>query len=522
MKIIKLFMSFLTVVIILVASLIITAAFYISTKFSNQSLNEMLFYLNNGVEGTSNEVFVSGIKESIVPLLITFGLCLIPIIKVNKNINIIEINAKRKRFKFTLFPSQLLYRFRFLYASLLLLLSLTASFYLVGVDQYIKQKNSFSTIFEEHYVNPKDVAITFPEKKRNFIVLYLESAENSLLSAENGGGWEYTVVPELEGLAMDNINFSNSDKIGGALPVEGTGWTVAGLVGTSAGIPLKIPIDGNEYTTSDNFLSGAYALGDVLKNEGYNLEFMVGSYATFGGRSNYYNNHGGYEIFDLYTAISEGKMLESDIVWWGFDDSNLFKWAKEEITELANKEGPFSFSFLTVNTHFPDGYLEDGVENTFNTQYENVFAHSSKQVNDFVNWLKTQDFYENTTLVILGDHLSMQDPEFFKTHMDSEYTRTIYNAFINSPAEPNNSKNRQFTPLDMYPTILASIGVDIESNRLGLGTNLFSNRETLVEELGYEHVNEELIKNSNYYNNNILQDDYLELLDKAESEKEQE
>ena len=53
----------------------------------------------------------------------------------------------------------------------------------------------------------------------------------------------------------------------------------------------------------------------------------------------------------------------------------------------------------------------------------------------------------------------------------------FYNTIINSKVEPKNYKNRTFTSLDMYPTILASLGVEIEGNQLGLGVNLFSNKK---------------------------------------------
>jgi len=89
---------------------------------------------------------------------------------------------------------------------------------------------------------------------------------------------------------------------------------------------------------------------------------------------------------------------------------------------------------------------------------------------------------------------------------DEIENRTIYNAIINSPIHSNNTKNREFSAFDMYPTTLAAIGVNIEGDRLGLGTNLFSNKKTLIEELGYKKFNEELKKKSFYYKNIILKD----------------
>ena len=72
----------------------------------------------------------------------------------------------------------------------------------------------------------------------------------------------------------------------------------------------------------------------------------------------------------------------------------------------------------------------------------------------------------------------------------------------------------------MYPTILASIGAKIEGERLGLGTNLFAGTETLIEELGYNYFNDELKKNSDFYNKGLLGDDYY--LIKKQEQKEEE
>ena len=57
-----------------------------------------------------------------------------------------------------------------------------------------------------------------------------------------------------------------------------------------------------------------------------------------------------------------------------------------------------------------------------------------------------------------------------------DYKRRIYNCFINLPdgLMIGETTNREFSILDMVPTILASIGADIEGDRLALGTNLFS------------------------------------------------
>jgi phosphoglycerol transferase len=155
---------------------------------------------------------------------------------------------------------------------------------------------------------------------------------------------------------------------------------------------------------------------------------------------------------------------------------------------------------LTVDTHTKDGYLDETCELKFNSKYANVLYCADQKINSFINWIKEQDFYDNTTIIITGDHLTMQ-LDFYD---ESYNNRTIYNTIINSKIKPKKEKNRLFSTLDMFPTTLASLGVEIEGNRLGLGVNLFSKEKTILEELGFKYINNELTKTSIYYNKKII------------------
>ena len=124
-----------------------------------------------------------------------------------------------------------------------------------------------------------------------------------------------------------------------------------------------------------------------------------------------------------------------------------------------------------------------------------------------------------SSIVIVGDHLGMQT-EFYTEKTKNEYYRTIYNVVINPAIEKNNNINRIFTAMDMYPTMLASIGAKIEGEKIGLGTNLYSGIPTLAEEYGISYLNEELVKNSRFYNEKILGDDYYIMKKNAQKESE--
>ena len=137
-------------------------------------------------------------------------------------------------------------------------------------------------------------------------------------------------------------------------------------------VPLKLSINGNAYGDYQTFLPGAVTLGDILNKNGYNQMIMFGSDASFAGRDSFYKSHGNYEIYDYYTALEDEKMTEEDFVWWGFEDKDLYKYAKEQITELSKKDEPFNFTMLTVDTHAQGGYLSSICKEKFNNNYKNV------------------------------------------------------------------------------------------------------------------------------------------------------
>lgn len=186
----------------------------------------------------------------------------------------------------------------------------------------------------------------------------------------------------------------------------------------------------------------------------------------------YFTDHGNYDIIDYQYAVENGWIPEDYYVWWGYEDSYLFEFAKEQLWDLSSQEEPFNLTMLTVDTHFEDGYVCEKCEDTYgDDQYANVMSCSSKQIAEFIQWIQKQDFYENTTIVLAGDHLTM-DSDFCED-VSFDYERKTYVSYINSAAEAEINTSRTYTTFDHFPTTLAALGTQIEGNRLGLGTNLF-------------------------------------------------
>ena len=322
-----------------------------------------------------------------------------------------------------------------------------------------------------------------------------------------GGALEYNLIPELTQLAQNNINFSHNDSVGGFQQITGASWTIGAMVAHTAGVPLKVP-DGiddwqNGYGKDGEFLDELTNLTSILQEEGYYQTLMVGSWIVFGGRDTYYNNHGVDHIYDLITGREDGIVSPgywND--WWGFEDLYLYEYAKRELTEIAKQDQPFAFTMLTVDTHHIGGFTCQLCGSNYEESYENAIACASKQVSEFITWLTQQDFYENTTIVITGDHCSM-DNGYFQRNVDAGYQRHVYNCFINAAATPVRTKQRQFCAMDMFPTTLAAMGCKIEGDRLGLGTNLFSAVPTLMERIGYYELSTLLGQKSAYYDSHF-------------------
>ena len=470
-------------------------------EFGDTGFDSVLYTLFSEMGGTDPQVIANYMKTAALPTAV----CLLVAVLViwNRFSYLEELFAKIKG---GLYPFS--NRASVVVSVVLSVCLLVNAAVTVDLPAYISYVSQQSTIYQDEYIDPAKADITFPEEKRNLIYIYLESMENSFMSQENGGALDHNPIPELTALAEEgeNINFSHTDGIGGFYNMTGASWTIGAMVSQTSGIPLKVPIgvDRNEYG-QDSFLPGATVLSDILDENGYYQALMVGSDANFGGRAPYYTQHGLDEVLDIFDAREVGIVPPGYYVFWGMEDFHLFDFAKQELPRIAAQEEPFAFTLLTVDTHRPNGYVCEKCVGLWGEQYENVMSCSSKQVYDFIEWLKQQDFYENTTVIIAGDHVTM-DENYISRAVPEDYTRTVYNCFMNSAVDTANNKNRQFVAADMFPTTLAAMGCTIEGDRLGLGTNLFSEKPTLVEEMGYEAFDAQLAMTSDYYTRNFFFD----------------
>lgn len=478
-KILTMLGTTLAVLLMVLATIIYFSIQWMFDTWSNLTMDELVYHLTAPLEGTNEAMIAEYLSMCITPAVLVLILAVI-----------LFIAWHRKKRYFVLMGAGMV-------TSLAVSVTVVhGAWNKLDAGSYMEAQGTYSTFIDDNYVDPAEVTLNFPEKKRNLIYIFLESMETTYADKENGGAFKKNVIPELTELAQENEDFSGeSMELNGGYAMPGTGWTMGAMFAQTSGLPLNISIDENSMDTQDSFFPNIITLGDVLESVGYSQTLVLGSNATFGGRRLYFSEHGNYDFIDYNYAL-EKEMIPNDYqVWWEYEDQKLFEFAKGKILELALEEEVFNVTLLTVDTHFEDGYVCQLCQDLFrNDQYANVMACSSQQVKEFIEWVQQQDFYENTTIVLIGDHPTM-DSDFCKG-VDSNYTRRVYTAYINPLAEVEISKERNYTTFDVFPTTLAALGVEIEGERLGLGTNLFSSTQTLTERFGVDIEKREIKKKS--------------------------
>ena len=467
---------FITVSVLLAASIT-----WMFQTWNHLTMDELMYQLQAPMDGTNRNMIMDYIKSCIPITVIVLIAAILLLVLIRKK--------------------KVIYRMAvvilFVGAAAIIAYYIAMAWDRLDIGNYTENQSTYSEFIDVNYVDPAETELTFPETKRNLIYIFLESMETTYTDIENGGGFEEGCIPLLTELAQENEDFSGEDTaLNGGYAMPGTTWTAGALFAQTSGLPLSIPIEDNSMDTQDSFFPGIVTLGDILEQQGYEQVFMIGSEAEFGGRKLYFTEHGNYDIEDYPYFVDAGKIEQGRWVWWGFEDLYLFEFAKEKLTELSQEDEPFNLTLLTVDTHFEDGYTCSECGDEFgDNNYANVMACSDRQVYEFVRWIQEQDFYENTTIVISGDHLTM-DSDFCED-VDSDYTRRVYTTYINADTEVEDvTMTRGYTTFDNFPTTLASLGVKIDGDRLGLGTNLFSDTLTLEETYGIDRMAEELQKKS--------------------------
>lgn len=306
--------------------------------------------------------------------------------------------------------------------------------------------------FASGFVEPRQVRLT-PERRRNLILIYAESMESGYRDARLFG--RDLLAP--------------TDRLGGYSyawyrPMPGTNWTIAAMVATQCGVPLKVYAQ-QELREGRSFLPGATCLGDILAAHGYRNVFLGGVALSFSGKGRFLQDHGYAETWGLEEWDRAG-VPRADINAWGRLDTDLFQQARVQLAQLHASGQPFNLTLLTLNTHNPFGFLSEECRKRGVSTFDGIVQCSAEQITEFIEFAREKGYLKDTVVVVIGDHLARSNPAYEKLTQDGQ-RRGIFNLFVGKDLPAPNTG--EIVPFDLFPTLVELAGIRVDGDRLALG-----------------------------------------------------
>ncbi len=510
-KSVLIYQFFVFIVLFFFLSLIFSC-FWLDLNFQITSFQQVLFHLRAPLGEAGDYQVYSFVLENILPpflisLLIAFADFFYQLfILILKKLNPVFIFIQKEYLKL-----------QFIFVFVVVVLGVYIADHYLYISGYLETKDDISTLYEDYYQNFDDSVLKDFKPQQNLVVIFAESFISSLTARANPNGVGVhpetplgNLTPFFGDVALQNINFSQTNRVGGVVETEGTGWTAAGLVAYLCGIPLTTPFE--DLSLATHFLRSAVCAPDVLHQAGYTQVFLGGSNFQFAGKKHFLENHH-ILVKDLSYLQNKDEnaknILKDEEIKhaWGINDKALLNFARKEFVDLNKTKKPFVLYLLTLDTHMPpnsssceDDVLFDKVRNYDGLkwgEYERAFNCADKTIKRFVEDISKSEFGENTAIIILGDH----NPHRFQVY-SHERKSPLYNVFINTLFEKKENKdltkNRTLTHFDLTPLLLESVGISAEV--FGLGRNPFKGKSLLETDFSLEGLNQEILHPNAKYN----------------------
>jgi lipoteichoic acid synthase len=167
---------------------------------------------------------------------------------------------------------------------------------------------------------------------------------------------------------------------------------------------------------------------------------------------------------------------------FGPSDEELYKVGMDKIMALAKQKKPFYTQFVTVSSHFPFHIPDDRKriaipESMKGSQLGDYLAavnYTDYALGTFIDRLKQEGVWDDTVLVVYGDHFGLQpqanDPAFIKSQLGITYDPNV--SRFNIPLimhVPGENKGKVIEQaggqLDILPTVANLLGIDLKSEK---------------------------------------------------------
>lgn len=317
----------------------------------------------------------------------------------------------------------------------------------------------------------------------NLLILYLESIERTYSDEQFGDAYE-----DLHRLGERGVVFE------GVRQMENTGWTMAGMIASQCGVPLMPAglLHDSQFEPLKSVVPGIDCLGDILAAQGYRLSYLGGASKEFAGKGLFYRGHQFQSVQgkeELTRQLDNPEYVND----WGLFDDSLYDMTVDEIRRLDEADdGPWGVVTLSITGHAPNGFpAQSCIERQGPFDGQDILYSvecSAWLARNLIDRLDNEGLLDNTLVAIMSDHLTMRVSVWDElTMLDRQNTFML----LGDHLTPRRVQ-RDATMLDVFPTILESLGFTLDDHRAGLGVSLLGDQETLVERHGLDTLNERL------------------------------
>ena len=341
---------------------------------------------------------------------------------------------------------------------------------------------------KSHYAAPNSDYFGMA-KGKNVIYIHLESTQQFLIDykLKDAEGKEHEVMPFINSLYHSKSTFSFDNffhQVKAGKTSDAETLMDNSLFGLNQGALMTQLGGKNTFQSAPNILN---------QTQGYSSAVFHGNAGTFWNRNETYKRWGYQNFFDAsYYDVNDSNSFQ-----YGLHDKPFFE---QSVKYLEQLQQPFYTKFIAVSNHFPYSQFTNDeagfpMANTNDETINGYFATANyldRAVEEFFNYLKASGLYDNSVIVLYGDHYGIstsrnknlaellgKDKETWTGYDDAQMQRVPY--MIHIPGQSKGGINHTYGgQVDALPTLLHLLGVDTK-NYIQLGQDLFSKQhEQLV------------------------------------------
>ncbi|WP_046173829.1 LTA synthase family protein [Domibacillus indicus] len=320
---------------------------------------------------------------------------------------------------------------------------------------------------DANYAAPNDELFGIA-KGKNLIMVSVESTQAFVMNNTVNG---QEITPFLNDFAKESLNFTNFyHQTGQGKTSDAEFLTENSLYPLSRGA-VFFTHSGNEFNS----------MAERLEENGYFSNAMHANNKSFWNRDIMYESIG----YERFYNVNDYEVNEDNSVNWGMKDIPFFEQSVGLMKEMPQ---PFYSKMITLTNHHPFYYDdEDKLIEEFNSnsgtlnRYFVTVRYTDEALKTFVEDLKKAGLYENSVIVLYGDHygISENHNEAMAQYLGKEVTPYVSAELqkvpfmIHIPGVKGKEISTVGGQVDVRPTLLHLLGIDTKED-IQFGQDLLS------------------------------------------------